>query len=212
MCKRTMFTTISVFLLLILSSTIVSAQPAAGKTGWAARALAALNAEGRGTKGEEAVSTDRAQLEQGFQPIAEVGANDSLERFKENRRKALTGTWRIAVAPSVAGFPAFNAYHGFHEGGTFTECSDLLPNLTETPAFGAWDLDGYRYALTFELFVFDEMKKPAGRVRVRCSLEIVNDELRGDTIVDFIEPDGTVILDIDRGPFTGRKLRAQVLQ
>lgn len=85
--------------------------------------------------------------------------------------------------------------------------SDLLPNLSESPAYGVWDLEGYRYLLTFELFVFDEAKKPAGIIRVRCSLDIVNNELLGDAVVDFIAPDGTEILAIDRSPFTGRRIR-----
>lgn len=136
------------------------------------------------------------------------GLTDAIERGKEARRKALTGTWYINIPKSEGGAPPFNAYHTFNSDGTFTEVSDLLPNLTETPAHGAWELYGHDYLLTFELFVFDEQKKPAGRIRVRCLIRLTgHDELRGETVVDFIAPDGTVEKGIDRGPFTGKKLR-----
>ncbi|MGH9936406.1 MAG: hypothetical protein ACREAM_09175 [Blastocatellia bacterium] len=86
--------------------------------------------------------------------------------------------------------------------------SDLLPTLTESTAHGVWDLDGDRYLLTFELFVFGDRKAPAGIIRVRCSIRLVKpDELTAEAVVDFIEPDRTVALDIDRTPFTGKRIR-----
>ena len=136
------------------------------------------------------------------------GLLDALERAKEARRKALTGAWRINVAKSETGFDPFNAYHTFGLDGTFVEVSDLLATLTESPAHGAWNLNGQDYLLTFELFVFDEQKKPAGIVRVRCSIRLTNPgELAGDAVVDFIAPDGSIAMAIDRTPFTGKKIQ-----
>ena len=86
------------------------------------------------------------------------GLIDAIEAAKEARRKALVGAWRIHVPQSAGGLPPFNALHVFHTGGTFTEVSDLLPGLAETPAKGVWELEGDHYLLTFELFVFDGEK------------------------------------------------------
>ena len=83
------------------------------------------------------------------------------------RPEPLVGTWLIDVTKSDGGFPPFRALHTFHDGGTFTEVSDLLAQLGETPAHGVWNGKGSRYNLTFELFVFDPDKKPVGRPRPR---------------------------------------------
>ena len=49
---------------------------------------------------------------------------------------------------------------------------------------------------------------PAGMVRVRIAIRLLSrDELVGDTIVDFIAPDGTIEKGIDGGPFTGKRIK-----
>ncbi|MDX2034109.1 MAG: hypothetical protein SF339_25770 [Blastocatellia bacterium] len=174
-------------------------------SGWASRAAGA-----RATPDREASDFDAAagtaRIREDALPAS--GFLDAIEREKEARRKALVGTWRVSIPASAGGAPAFNAYQTFHQGGTFTEFSDLLPTLTESPAAGAWDLDGDRYLLTFELFIFDDKQAPVGMIRVRCSIRLVNaDEIAAEAIVDLIEPDGKVTLDIDRTPFTGRRVK-----
>lgn len=132
-----------------------------------------------------------------------------IDRAKEIRRRALVGTWVVKIAQSESGLPPFNALQVFHEGGTFTEVSDLLSTLTETPAMGVWDIDPTdRYLLTFQLFVFDENKTPVGMVRVRCRITLVNlNEFTAEAVVDFIDPDGNIILGIDKTPFTGKRIQ-----
>ncbi|HYE74743.1 MAG TPA: hypothetical protein VEF04_15500 [Blastocatellia bacterium] len=121
----------------------------------------------------------------------------------------IVGTWYINIPTSNGGLPPFNALQTFHDGGTFTESSDLLITQTEGPAFGVWSGKGWFYNLTFQLFVFDpENKVPVGMVRVRVAIRLLNqDELAGDTVVDFIAPDGTIELGIDGGPFTGKRIK-----
>lgn len=189
-----------------LATTEAFAQGAAEKTnGWAARALGALASQSASASRQSDDPFDRLT---GDQEAIASGFLDVIESAKEARRRALVGTWRIDIPTSAGGLPPFKAYHTFNYGGTFTEVSDLLPTLTESPAHGVWDLDGEKYLLTFELFVFDDKKAPAGRVRVRCSIRLVNpNELAAETVVDFIEPDGTVALGIDSGPFTGKRIR-----
>jgi len=124
------------------------------------------------------------------------------------RPSRLTGTWLIDVSESDQGLPPFRALQTFHADGTFTETSSLLGGGEEGPAHGVWQrIDRDDYALTFYLFVFDENGDAAGMVRVRVAIHLIDsDHLTGDTAVDFIEPDGTVIPDVDSGPFTGERL------
>ena len=205
MFKKTIFSTFALVAILTLAGKQGYAQSTTGRTsGWAARASSVRETQRQVTSTRGAAALEREAKEQEFQVS---GSNDVLDRYKEGRRRALIGTWRVNIPESATGLPPFNAFHSFHSGGTFTEVSDLLPSLTESPAFGVWELEGNRFLLTFELFVFDEAKKPAGIIRVRCSLDVVNNELLGDAVVDFIAPDGTEILAIDRSPFTGTRVR-----
>jgi len=123
----------------------------------------------------------------------------------------LTGTWLVDVPESDGGFPAFQALHTFHNDGTFTETSNLLGGGEEGPAHGVWRrIDSTNYALTFYLFVFDENGDAADMVRVRVAIQLIdNDHLTAQTAVDFIEPDGTIIPNIDSGPFTGTRLKVE---
>jgi len=209
------FVLLSVTALMALTAIGAKAQNSPSERGgWSGRALSSLKTPGgasrlpamtdrnRGVEAGEDNDPERAAAAAFPNPV------DALERLKEARRKALSGTWRIHIPTSATGLPPFEAYHTFGSDGTFTEVSDLFAKLAETPAHGTWDLDGGGYSLTFELFAFDEHGAPVGRIRVRCFIQVLKpDKLIGDAIVDFIEPDGTEILDIDRSPFTGDRLR-----
>ena len=129
--------------------------------------------------------------------------------FGQPRR--LVGTWLVDISESDGGLPPFQALQTFHADGTFVETSSLLGGGEEGPAHGVWHrINNNNYALTFYLFVFDENGDAAGMVRVRAAVHLIdNDRLSGDTAVDFIEPDGTIIPDIDGGPFMGTRLRVE---
>jgi hypothetical protein len=119
---------------------------------------------------------------------------------------ALVGSWVLDVRLIVS--PPFQAMQTFHATGTMNETSDLLANLGEGPGHGAWERDGEEYTATFELFIFNPDRSPAGRIRVRESLRITGpDTLAGYTVADLILPDGTVIENIDSGPATGTRVR-----
>lgn len=202
MQRSNFLTAIAIAALIALSSTLALAQTDETQRGWGARRTLAGKGQPSNPVETPEATAPQAQIQ------GAGGILDVLEALKEARRKALVGAWEINVTESEMHFPPFNALHVFHQGGTFTEVSNLLPGLAETPAKGVWDLEGDRYLLTFELFVFDEQKQPAGIVRVRVSLKLLNsNELAGDTVVDFIAPDGTVELGIDKGPFTGKRIK-----
>ncbi len=200
MQRNNLLTALALMTLVTLTSTMTLAQ-SKDLRGWGARR--ALAGQGQVEKTTETTEPSEPPI----QAALGGGILDTIEAAKEARRKALAGTWLISVPP-LDGFRAFNAFHVFHQGGTFTEVSDFLGELNETPAKGVWDVEGDHYLLTFELFAFDEHKQPAGIVRVRCSIRLVNrDELAADTVVDFIAPDSTVELNIGGGPFTGRRIK-----
>ena len=125
----------------------------------------------------------------------------------ELSKTALVGTWVINV-PASPGGAEFNALQTFHSDGTMTETSDLLAKLGEGPAHGAWTGKKRDYQITFELFVFDPDRNPAGRVRVRATIRLSDeDNFTADSAVNFIEPNGNVIPDIGSGLFTGTRLK-----
>jgi hypothetical protein len=118
----------------------------------------------------------------------------------------IVGTWLITV-PDAPGAPGFKALQTFHDNGTFTETSDLLGQGVEGPAHGAWTGKKNDYRLTFQLFTFDENGLPSVRIRVRCTIRIVNDNtLTATTTVDIIEPDGNIIPAVATGPFSGTRV------
>jgi hypothetical protein len=120
----------------------------------------------------------------------------------------LVGTWQISVAESNTGLPPFFALQTFNADGTMTETSSLLGLGEEGPAHGVWSGQRNEYQASFELFVFDENGEYAGKVRVRCQIHLDSaDHLTAQTAVDFIEPDGTIIPDIDGGPFEGVRMQ-----
>jgi len=206
--KKRIFLTFMFAAAFVLAATEAFAQTTVEKTtGWSARMSGARASQDRLPSRQNDADSERRTGEQDFRAPNSGGILDIIEREKEARRRALVGAWKISIPESASGLPPFKAFHTFHYGGTFTEVSDLLPALNETPAHGVWDVDGDKYLLTFELFVFDDKKAPIGIVRVRCSIRLVKaDELAAEAVVDFIEPDGTAALDIDRTPFTGKRI------
>ena len=126
---------------------------------------------------------------------------------------AITGAWNCNIATSDTGLPPFKALQTFGSDGTFVETSDLLGMGGEGPAHGAYERTRRGYALTFELFVFDPMTgESVGHVRVRASIRMTSsNDFNAVTAVDFIELDGTVIEDIDGGPYTGRRLHVRAV-
>ena len=124
---------------------------------------------------------------------------------------SISGTWYCQVTESNMGFPPFQAYHTFDSDGTFVETSSLLGLGGEGPAHGVYERSRRGYVLTFELFVFDPgTGESVGRVRVRVAIRMTSsNSFNAQTAVDFIEPDGTVIEDIDGGPFTARRVQVQ---
>ena len=209
--NRTMKSSITLVIALMVSFVTFTQAQSNGeqKRGWAARAAEARakrQAE-RATRSERAEDTEQTNPAEGSQDDSE--AQNELFGWPQTRRpEPLVGAWLIDITTSNAGLPPFRSLHTYHDGGTFTEVSDLLAKLGETPAHGVWNGKGSRYNLTFELFVFDPDKKPVGIVRVRVAIHLLSrDELVGDTAVDFIAPDGTIEKGIDGGPITGKRIK-----
>ncbi len=166
------------------------------------RAAAAANRQAAATANDSSTQAER-----------KTEAEEERELFfwppRREKPEPIVGTWAVHIPTSNGGLPPFNALQTFHDGGTFTESSDLLVTQTEGPAFGAWKGNGYRYYLTFQLFVFDPDKKESvGMVRVRAFIRMINDdEFEAESVVDFIAPDGTIEKGIDGGPFTGKRVK-----
>jgi hypothetical protein len=138
---------------------------------------------------------------------ADMNAKDgAIETQVAAEGAKIVGTWLITV-PDAPGAPGFKALQTFHENGTFTETSDLLGQGVEGPAHGAWSGKKNDYRLSFQLFTFDENGNPSVRVRVRCTIRIINENsLQATTTVDIIEPDGNIITNVGGGPFSGVRL------
>ena len=221
MFSKTKFAVILLIVLMVGSITFVAAQAtekgetSEQKRGWAARIAQAKQRQqaGRENRDDERARTaeQQRQTEERTTTEDDSEAQNELSGWEPLRQRPepLVGTWLIDISESDAGFPPFRALHTFHDGGTFTEVSNLLAKLGETPAHGAWTGSGSRYNLTFELFAFDPATKdPVGIVRVRVAIRLLSrNELVGDTAVDFIAPDGTVERGIDGGPFTGKRIK-----
>ncbi len=133
---------------------------------------------------------------------------DALEPLRD-----IVGTWNCHIPTSTGGSPPFDALQTFGSDGTFVETSSLLGMGGEGPAHGVYERQRRSYVLAFELFVFDpESGESVGRVRVRASITTPSaNSFTALTAVDFIDLDGTVIEDIDGGPFTATRLQARGL-
>jgi hypothetical protein len=139
--------------------------------------------------------------------MAAPGPEDAPVASVSGGHRAVVGTWLVSVDASAGGFPPFQALHTYHADGTFTEVSDLLGQLNETPAHGVWNFRRHKHNLTFELFTFDANRAPAGRARVRCALQVKQGDLLGDCTVDFIDVTGAEFVDIDTATFTGKRVK-----
>ncbi len=208
--KRTMKSSLVLGVALMLSLVTLTAAQSEQKRGWAARVAAAKAQRQAEREAGNTARTDDTQRRTTTDSAAENEAEAQNELFSwQQRPEPLVGTWYINIAKSNGGLPPFNALHNFHDGGTFTESSDLLVTQTEGPAFGVWKGRGARYHLTFQLFVFDpEKKEAAGMVRVRATIRMIgHDEFIADSVVDFIALDGTIEKGIDGGPFYGKRIK-----
>jgi hypothetical protein len=88
-----------------------------------------------------------------------------------------------------------------------SETSDLLSQGGEGPGQGAWQRTDDGFAATFELFIFNPDGSKAGRIRVRESIQLTDeDHFTGFSVADIILPDGEVIENIDNGPITGTRV------
>ena len=145
------------------------------------------------------------------QPAA-PDVRDLQEPTSEIPTLDLVGSWVLAVDSTAT--PDFSALQTFHLGGTVDETSDLLAGLGEGPGHGAWKQTGIgHYSVTFELFIFNPDRTPAGRIRVRESLRVVNENtLKGYAVADLILPDGTIIENIDNGPMTGTRVPLEAVR
>lgn len=193
---------------------VAVAQSTENNEGRQARNTRAAMAQGRAaaaTNRQAAAITDDSSAQVKRKTEAEEEEERELFGWQPRRDKPepIVGTWSVHIPTSNGGLPPFNALQTFHDGGTFTESSDLLITQTEGPAFGVWKGNGYRYNLTFQLFVFDpEKKESVGLVRVRAFIRMISDdEFEAESVVDFIAPDGTIEKAIDGGPFTGKRVK-----
>jgi hypothetical protein len=182
--------------------------PKRHRGGWAAIARAGQTVPA----GQFESTQESAVLDQSQEPGAGPGsANDGRESVKAQAiSEGIVGTWVMHI-PASPGSPAFDALQTYNDDGTMTETSSLLAHLAEGPAHGVWKRATKKdtYDVTFELFAFDENGDSVGRIRVRVLIRLTGkNNLSADTVVDFIEPDGTVIPNIGSSPFTGIRVRA----
>ncbi len=143
------------------------------------------------------------------QRVADDFATEAVD--DEAAAPSIIGTWNCHIPTSDGGNPPFDALQTFGSDGTFVETSSLLGMGGEGPAHGVYQRFKRGYLLTFVLFVFDpETGESVGQVRVRASIRLTGpNDFTANSAVDFIEPDGTVIPNIDGGPFGGTKIQVR---
>jgi hypothetical protein len=124
---------------------------------------------------------------------------------------SLVGTWLFDVPETEGGTPAFQSLLTFHAGGTLTEVSAELGLGLQGPAQGVWEQRRKHYVATFQTWVFNgDTGVAEGRVQIRVKFHKTSrHSIEGWTVIDFIEPDGTVIPDIDRGPLSATQMKLQ---
>jgi len=122
----------------------------------------------------------------------------------------LIGSWVVDVGNPAS--PAFHAFHTFHIGGTMSETTDLLAQGGEGPGQGAWVRTGDNtFASTFELFIFNPDTSTAGRIRVRETITLVDENhFTGIAVADLLLPDGEIVENIDTSPING--VRVSIVQ
>lgn len=125
----------------------------------------------------------------------------------------LVGSWVLDVSfdPELA-LPPFRAIQTFHAGGTMTETSDLLALLAEGPGAGVWRGQGSDYESTFQLFIFDENKAPAGIIEVRSRIHLETSRRFGGRAEAFLYPPGeSEPIPLGGGPIVGNRVRVTSL-
>lgn len=187
--------------LVLIGIMALSSIPTAGQTGQTKRGWGAVR--------RSATDSARAKTDESNTDAQTPALSSQLKA--SDTKPTLVGTWVVNI-PASPGSAEFNALQTYHEDGTIVETSDLLATLAEGPAHGVWRGKKRDYSFTFELFAFDPDHNPVGRIRVRGTIKLIEDDsFMGDTAVDFIEPDGNVILNIGGGPFTGKRMTVQPL-
>ena len=196
---RKIFSILAIAAAVVAVSMTVSAQ-GKNRVGRNARLFDLISAakEGRARLNPETAAQVRADFTEPQNAVTDLGPS-------------IVGTWNCDIAESDTGLPPFQALQTFNSDGTFVETSSLLGGGGEGPAHGVYERVRRGYILTFELFVFDPSTgESVGRVRVRASIRMrSSNDFTALTAVDFIEPDGTVIPDIDGGPFAGSRLHVR---
>ena len=125
--------------------------------------------------------------------------------------RSLVGTWLFDVPETEGGTPAFQSLMTFHKGGTLTEVSAELGLGVQGPTQGVWQKRGKQYVATFQTWVFNgDTGVVEGRVQIRARFNKTSrDSFEGWTVIDFIDLDGNVIPDIDRGPVSATREKLQ---
>jgi hypothetical protein len=153
-------------------------------------------------------SGQTAPAERQFDPAQDTQSAGAaaVEPHDVDPKKRIVGSWVITVSP--VGGPVFSSLQTYNDDGTMTETSSHLAQLNSGPAHGVWEGKKSDYNVTFELFAFNPSGETVGRIRVRSKIHVNNDDtLRADGVVDFIQPDGTVIPNIASTPFTGARMK-----
>jgi hypothetical protein len=155
-----------------------------------------------GRSGKAAVPAERLDIVRSAYKAAAAEDSPSVD-------PDLSGTWYVKIPGDVPEHD-FYSLQSFHEGGTFTEASSLLPQLAEAPAHGVWGhCVAHNCVLTFEVLEFDPMGQYYGRLRLRTAVHLQprSSHFTAEFLVDFIENDGTVIPDIASGTMLGQRLQ-----
>jgi len=127
------------------------------------------------------------------------------------QRSTLLGSWVVSVDSTAT--PDFTALQTFQLGGTVSETTDLLAQGGEGPGHGAWERTANGYSVTFELFIFNPDGTTAGRIRVRESITLTDENhFTGFSVADIILPDGELIENIDNGPIEGTRVSVRAVR
>lgn len=156
----------------------------------------------------DAAKAGKTSPDQSIIDIVNRAYNEKVPASEDAVSANPTGTWYVTV-PGETPESTFYAYHTFGQEGTFVETSSLLATLTEGPAHGVWERRMGGFVLTFELFAFDpESRAQVGRVRVRNFIVMEDrSNFTSNSVVDFIELDGTVIPNIGAGPYSATRVQ-----
>lgn len=160
--------------------------------------------EGHGAPGgSRSLPSGKRILIIGLAVVALLVAMTAVASAERGTGNEIVGTWVVDAAETEGGVPGFQSLLTFHEGGTLTEVSSELGLGLQGLGHGGWTRSGQDYTATFQVWVFNPDTGVAeGRIQVRAAIRIDKDNvMTADTAIDFIDPGGNVISDIDSGPF-----------